>query len=93
MWFGGAQVGAAGLRRAPGLARSWILGWVRSSEEGMKRGEAVFMPRGAFAAGRGPPGLRVRTELRARTRLGHGPHCPTSSSALVTGTSPLIEGG
>lgn len=86
-------MGVQGLWRAPGLARGWILGQVRSSEEGMKRGDAVFMPRGAFAAGRGLPGLRVCIELRARTHLGRRPQCPTSSHALVAGLSHLIEDG
>lgn len=56
-------MGALGLCRAPDLARSWILGWVRSSEEGMKTGDAVFMPRGVFAAGGCLTGVGVRTEL------------------------------
>jgi len=55
VWVEGAQMGAVGCRCTPGLARRWILGWVRSSDEGMNRGEAVFMPRNAFVAGRALP--------------------------------------
>lgn len=95
-WVGGAQVGAQmgamGLQCAPSLARSWISGWVRSSEEGMKRGDAVFMPGGVFGAGRGPSGLGVR---RAAREDAAGTLSPVSYLVLCFAywAVPLIEGG
>lgn len=83
---------------ASGVHPAWqgagFFGWMRSSEEGMKTGDAVFMPGGVFAAGRGLASLGVCTELRTRTRPG------TSSpvSYLISCFSywtvpPLIEDG
>lgn len=87
-------MGAVGLWLVPGLARGWILGWVRSSNKGMKTGDRFFFMLGVvFVAGRGLPGLGVCMELCVRTHLGHRPQHPTSSCALVTRLSPLIKDG